>query len=148
MEDNKILKVKSLLYDSVKEEVQTTLSQIEDQDILYVYAYNYNWDNGFEIPQVILDNAQCDLSIALLLFYRADGARYLFDKSCTESLSQWSSFIKGMYNSILDGKYREGRIEFKIPLSKVQLFKLRKVLTEQEKVFVEDIMGDRLDITV
>lgn len=42
----------------------------------------------------------------------------------------------------------EGRIEFKVPLSKVQLFKLRKVLTEQEKVFVENIMGDRLDITV
>lgn len=148
MEEDKILKVKSLLYDSVKEEVQTTLSQIKEEDILYVYAYNYNWDNGFEIPQVILDNVQCDLSIALLLFYRADGVSYLLDKSCTESLSQWSSFIKGMYNSILDDKYRAGKIGFKVPLSKVQLFKLKKVLTEQENVFVENIMGDSLDITV
>lgn len=115
---------------------------------MYVYSYNYNWDNGFEIPQVILDNAQCDLAIALLLFYRADGAGYLFDKFYTESLSQWAPFIKGLYKSILDGKYRRGGIGFKVPLSKVQLFKLKKVLKEQENVFVENITGDSLDITV
>ncbi|RGS62181.1 DUF4274 domain-containing protein, partial [Roseburia inulinivorans] len=41
------------------------ISQTEDQEILYVYAYNYNWDNGFDIPQTVLDNKKCDLSIAL-----------------------------------------------------------------------------------
>lgn len=147
MEKNKISKVKSLLYDEyTKEEVQAMVSQIEDQEVLYVYAYNYNWDNGFEIPQLILNNDKCDLSIALLVFYRADGISYLFNKSYNERLPNWSSFIKTVYDSILDGKYQRGEIEFKVPLSKVQLFKLQKILTEKENIFVENIVGKNLDI--
>lgn len=147
MEKNKISKVKSLLYDEyTKEEVQAMVSQIEDQEVLYVYAYNYNWDNGFEIPQLILNNDKCDLSIALLVFYRADGISYLFNKSYNERLPNWSSFIKTVYDSILDGKYQRGEIEFTVPLSKVQLFKLQKILTEKENIFVENIVGKNLDI--
>ena len=25
------------------------ISQMKDQEILYVYAYNYNWDHGFQL---------------------------------------------------------------------------------------------------
>lgn len=149
MEENKISKVKSLLYDEyTKEKVQAIISQMEDQEVLYVYTYNYNWDNGFEIPQSILDNDKCDLSIALLIFYRADGISYLFQKSYNEKLPLWSSFIKTVYDSILDGKYQSGKIAFKVPLSKVQLFQLKKLLSEKENVFVENIVGKNLDINI
>lgn len=148
MDENKVSKVKSLLYDCTNDEVQNIISQIEDPDILYVYAYNYNWDNGFEIPQQILDNNKCNLSIALLVFYRAEGVSYLLDKSDNESLPQWSDFIKKLYDSILDGKYQNAEIEFRAPLSKVELFKLRKVLTEWENIFIESIEGKNLDITL
>ena len=73
MDENKIVNVKALLYDADTDEVKRIISQTEDQEILYVYAYNYNWDNGFDIPQTVLDNKKCDLSIALLIFYRAGG---------------------------------------------------------------------------
>ncbi|MBD5449060.1 MAG: DUF4274 domain-containing protein [Lachnospiraceae bacterium] len=148
MEENKILRVRSLLYDCTKEEVQTIISQIEDQEVLYVYAYNYNWDNGFEIPQLILDNDKCDLSIALLIFYRADGISYLLDKSYNGNLSQWFSFIENLYNLIVERKYHGDRIEFKAPLSRVQLFKLKRILTEQETIFIESIEGESLDVTI
>ena len=140
--------VQNLVYDSANDEVKTTISHTEDQEVLYVYAYNYNWDNGFEIPQAILDNDKCDLSIALLIFYRADGFSYLVDKSYNANLPQWSSFIKKLYTSILEGKYQKGEIEYKVPLSKVQLFKLKKVLTEQENIFIENIEGKCLDINL
>lgn len=148
MEENKILKIKSLLYDNTKEEALKIISQIEDQEVLYMYAYHYNWDNGFEIPQMILDNNRCNLSIALLLYYRADGIHYLLDKSCNKELSQWYTFIKKLYDSILDGKYQSGEIEFKVPLSKVQLFKLKKKLTQQEGIFVKSIEGKALDMNL
>lgn len=148
MEENKILKIKSLLYDNTKEEALKIISQIEDQEVLYMYAYHYNWDNGFEIPQMILDNNKCNLSIALLLYYRADGIHYLLDKSCNKELSQWYTFIKKLYDSILDGKYQSGEIEFKVPLSKVQLFKLKKKLTQQEGIFVKSIEGKALDMNL
>ena len=113
---------------------------------LYVYAYNYNWDNGFDIPQAILDNEKCDLSIALLIFYRADGLSYLEDKSDNANLPQWSSFIKRLYDSILTGKYQRGEIEFKVPLSTVEFFKIKKIITEEENILTENIEGKCLDI--
>ncbi len=146
MDENKILNVKALLYDANNDEVKRTIFQTEDQEILYIYAYNYNWDNGFDIPQAVLDNEKCDLSIALLIFYRADGLSYLADKSDNANLPQWSSFIKKLYKSILEGKYHRGEIEFKVPLSKVQLFKLKKAITEEENIFTENIDGKCLDV--
>ena len=146
MDENKISSVKELLYDTDNDEVKRTIFQTEDQEILYVYAYNYNWDNGFDIPQAVLDNEKCDLSIALLIFYRADGLSYLEDKSDNANLPQWSSFIKRLYDSILTGKYQRGEIEFKVPLSKVQFFKLKKIITEEENIFTENIEGKCLDI--
>lgn len=62
------------------------------------------------------------------------------------NLSQWSSFIKRLYDSILTEEYQRGKIEFKVPLSKVQLFKLKKVATEEENVFTENIEGKCLNI--
>lgn len=146
MDENKILNVKALLYDADTDEVKRIISQTEDQEILYIYTYNHNWDNGFDIPQTVLDNEKCDLSIALLVFYKADGLSYLADKSDNINLPQWSFFIKRLYDSILMGKYQKGKIEFKVPVSKVQLFKLKKVITEAENIFIEDIEGKCLDI--
>ena len=48
MDENKIVNVKALLYDADTDEVKRIISQMKDQEILYVYAYNYNWDNGFD----------------------------------------------------------------------------------------------------
>ena len=148
MDENKISKIKRLLYDTDNDEVKRIIFQAEDQEVLYVYTYNYNWDNGFDIPQIVLDNEKCDLSIALLIFYRVDGLSYLEDKSDNAKLPQWSSFIKKLYDSILTGEYQSGEIEFKVPLSKVQLFKLKKVIAEEENIFTENIEGKCLDINL
>ena len=88
MDENKIVNVKALLYDADTDEVKRIISQTEDQEILYVYAYNYNWDNGFHIPQTVLDNKKCDLSIALLIFYRADGL------GSTIVVEEWEKYEK------------------------------------------------------
>lgn len=61
-------------------------------------------------------------------------------------MPQWSSFIKRLYDSILTGKYQRGEIEFKVPLSKVEFFKLKKTITEEEKIFIENIEGKCLDV--
>lgn len=146
MDENKILDVKALLYDADNDEVKRAIFQTEDQEILYVYAYNYNWDNGFDIPQAVLDNEKCDLSTALLIFYKADGLSYLANKTENRNLPQWSFFIKRLYDSILLGNYQRGEIEFKVPLSKVQLFKIKKAITKEKNIFTENIEGKCLNI--
>lgn len=44
MDENKISKIKRLLYDTDNDEVKGIIFQAEDQEVLYVYTYNYNWD--------------------------------------------------------------------------------------------------------
>ena len=134
MEDSKILKIKKLLYDLSKEEVISIISNTDDLELLYTYLYNYNWDDGFEIPQIILDKDRCDLSTALLAFYSADGVSYLLNRLENENLPKWHVFIKNLYNFILNRKYVKGQIAFKISLSKVQIFKLKKILSEDEAI--------------
>lgn len=148
MEESKVAMIKELLYDCTKDKAQSIIFQIRDSEILYVYMYNYNWNNGFEIPQMVLDSSACDLSIALLIFFSADGSSYLFDKSFNKNLPQWFSFIKRLYNSILDKKYPNTGIEFKVPLPKVQIYKLEKMLAESEKIFIKNIEGKKLDIAL
>lgn len=88
MDENIIVNVKTLLCDADTDEVKRIISQTEDQEILYIYIYNYNWDNGFDIPQTVLDNKICDLSIALLIFYRAGGL------GSTIVVDEWEKYEK------------------------------------------------------
>lgn len=148
MDKNKILDIKALLYNSDNDEIKRIIRRTVDSEVLYIYAYNYNWDNGFDIPQTVLDNIKCDLSTALLIFYRADGISYLAEKSDNANLPLWYSFIKKLYDSILSGKYKRGKIEFQVPLSKVQLYRLKKVLSENENIFIDNIEGKCLDIDI
>lgn len=116
---------------------------------LYVYAYNYNWDDGFEIPNLILNNRKCDLSIALLLFYQAEGTRFWeYDFSDEDGFvaKEHYAFISKLHDDIVNGRYIKGNIQFKIPLSRVEKYKLGKLLNEKEEVFLNDIDGKDLDI--
>lgn len=39
----------------------------------------YNWDDGFDLAKEMLENPDCDLALALEIFYLADGYSYLID---------------------------------------------------------------------
>jgi len=85
----------------------------------------YNWDDGFDLPKELLENPYCDLSLALEIFYLADGYSYLIDKSRSTSLVEWKLFIEKLYVDILEGKYIQIASTFKNPLTKVQRYKLK-----------------------
>lgn len=148
MEEAKILTVKEMLYKKDSREILNFISQTNDTKILYIFAYNYNWENGFDIPAAIINNLACNLSIALLIFYRADGFSYLQNKADNLNLPQWSFFIKLLYESIMNGKYKKENIAFKVPLSKIQILNLKKLLTSEENIFIDDIPGENLDIVL
>ena len=109
--------LEQLLYRDEKDEVLNKIKDIEDEKTLFVFSYNYNWDNGFQIPSVILENENCTLSVALMLFYNADGLNYLQDKRTNDNLPEWSNFIELLYKNIVKKKYILGKISFEIPKS-------------------------------
>lgn len=87
----------------------------------------YNWDDGFKVPREILADADCDLALALEVFYLADGYRYLERSRKTTKLQKWNRFITVLYDDILNHKFPKTDTSFEIPLSKVQKYKLRKI---------------------
>ncbi len=98
---------------------------------------NYNWDDGLDLPKKLLAHPDCDLALALEIFYLADGYAYLTNMAENTSQTEWKSFIETLYTDILDGRYAQTDCSFEIPLSKVQKHKLK---TRQiPDIFIADI---------
>lgn len=140
--------IQDLLYNKSLHDVKAFLISCRESDILHIYAYNYNWNNGFEIPTVIVENPACSLSTALMIFFLADGFRYLIEKNETSDIPEWLDFVSRLYNRIIIGNFPNSPIAFSVPLSKVQIFKLKKQLNEEEQVFVTAVDGENYDLSV
>ncbi len=130
-----------LYNDSISQAINY-VTRINDEEELFIYAYNYNWDNGFEIPNAIIKNKHCTKNIALLLFASSDGFTYLQDKNSEEGTNTWLSFISNLYQKILTDSFILGSVSYHPGLSKVQEFKLKKILSDQELVFITPIEGN------
>ena len=140
--------IHNLLYATSFEDAKLYLSSCSDRTTLHIYALNYNWNNGFDLPQTIINNPACTLGTALMMFYMADGYRYLSERNESSDIPDWLSFIKDLYRRIYAGVYTDCSIAFSVPLSKVQIFKLKKLLKENEQIFVTPIDGENCEFTV
>lgn len=98
----------------------------------------YNWDDGFDFPKKIVTDSNCDLALALEVFYLADGDSFLQDyPDEPEGNAIWKKFVKKLMQDILDGKYSLTENHFEIPLSKVQRYKSGKLGVPE--VFLQDL---------
>lgn len=140
--------IQNHLYIDSNEMAIRYINSINDEETLFTYANNYNWDNGFDIPTAIANNASCSLSVALLLFYLADGISYLESKSSNSNLPEWSVFVAMLYERIISNHYSKGNVAFHLELTKVELFKLNKMLTDSEKIFITELDGTDCYITI
>lgn len=129
----------SLLFCEDKNIVKSELLNCKDKKFLHSFAIEYNWNNGFDIPESILLNPFCSLGTALALFYQGDGYRYLTEKPVSSDLPEWLSFISCLYSDIKSGKFDDKSVSFDVPLSKIQVFKLKKTLSDDEQVFITNI---------
>lgn len=117
------------------------VAEITDERVLYSLGYSYNWDDGFAVPEAIINNPNCHLSTALAIFYLADGVSYLKDKQAVEksSLELWKRFIVNLYDRIVNGEFERSCIGFTPPLGKVEVYKLKKKLGLSEHIFLQKI---------
>lgn len=99
----------------------------------------YNWDDGFEIPYYILEHQNCELGIALKLFYLSDGLGILDDDFENDFNKKWVFFVKLLYKNILEGKYQVKSIKYQIPLDEEDKKELEK-FPEITRVFLDDVV--------
>ncbi|WP_336942559.1 DUF4274 domain-containing protein [Acinetobacter modestus] len=92
-------------------------------DDLRQLALTYNWDDGFSFPTRIADHPNCDLAVALELFWLANSdAVYLGDSHKTS----YNTFSQTLANRILNNHYSIGSGSFELPLTKVQVYNFRQ----------------------
>ncbi|MBO4476760.1 MAG: DUF4274 domain-containing protein [Lachnospiraceae bacterium] len=119
-----------------------------DPETLHLCAFNYNWANGFDEPKAYLSNPNCSLSTALQLFYDADGLRLLYNDLDDDELPEWEEFITMLRDRIVAGDFKPFGIKFNPSLSAKELFELKKILKDDEKVFITAIEGIDCNIQI
>ena len=141
------------LYDILRSESNTEavkqVKSIKTEEELFVLLDNYNWDNGFEVPEAIINHPSCTLPVALLAFHRADGIQYLLEGEAVfaNRLSKsWEDFIKEVYDKILRKQYPKGSISFQPEITKIQKFKLNKLNPNLDLIILDGVLGKDLHI--
>ncbi|HDR8227260.1 TPA: DUF4274 domain-containing protein, partial [Bacillus cereus] len=100
MENKDISLLEELLHNTNKEDTISRIKNIDNPIILHCFAANYNWNNGFDIPNAILENKDCDLGTGLLMFHYVDGYRLLesSEEVSNSLLQEWKVFILKLQN--------------------------------------------------
>lgn len=78
---------------------------------------NYNWDDGFEVPYFIMNHSNCDLGIALKMFYMNDGLDILDDSFNDYFDKKYVCFVELLYNKIKNEEFKVGVNSYVVPLS-------------------------------
>lgn len=140
-------KIKEILYEENIKNAVHKIREISDSKSLHILIDNYNWDDGFEIPSAVIENPYCDLGTALLIFYLADGYSMISDKNYFENHfdNEWKNFLKKLYLKIIQNDFSKNNIEFIVPLTKVQIYKLKKNNPQIPKVLVNNLAGEKID---
>lgn len=95
MDKDDIHFLQQLLNSTDKDYIISYLLNTNNSLLLHYSAANYNWNSGFEVPTVILENAACDFGTGLLMFHYADGYRMLEDPGevLNSPLENWKKFL-------------------------------------------------------
>jgi hypothetical protein len=150
MNNKELEKLKELLYCEDSEEIKKEVKHINNSILLHIFAANYNWDNGFEIPNIIINNEHCDLGTALMMFYSADGYRLLENQTnvFSSQVTDWKEFTFNLYHKIKNNEFKKQEISFTPQLSKVQIYKLKKTNPNIPDVFLNKSPGNEIEIPI
>lgn len=140
--------LEELLYNMDKNNTISQLSEVDNSLMLHFFAANYNWNSGFDIPIVILENEACDLGTGLLMFHYADGYRFLEnpDEVSSSSLDIWKDFLNKVYNKIIKLEFKSQNISFDPELTKIQKYKLKKNNINLPDILISKSPGEVVDI--
>jgi hypothetical protein len=130
--------VDSLLYELEEPaEIASAVSQLRSAEELQHYLLQYNWNDGFGVPLLIAEHPECDLGVAMALFWLADGPRFYTEEGGTKT---WKDFCKLLADRILTAHYKARQTSFDPPVGRVELLKLKKAGVPS--AFLEEVAGE------
>ncbi len=117
--------ISSILFSEDIENIKEEIRKIDEPLILHTIAGNYNWNDGYEIPEEIVNNDYCDLGTALLIFFDADGYTLLGAEEVLNPPTVWVKFLMRLYNRIANKNFRYTSIAYLPPIPKALENKIR-----------------------
>lgn len=144
-----IERISHLVYKGTTTEAIQFVQDCKSEEELFIFVYNYNWENGLATPRLVMENPVCSMEIAQLLFFSGDGYTFLSEGLMNqESGDEWVLFMKHLYASIVARQYKAGKTAFKVPLTKVQIYKLKKQIDPEAFVLFTEFSGVDCNIIV
>lgn len=140
MEIKKLLE--EIKYEKSYDEIKAIISETANPVLLHMIAVNYNWDDGFHIPECIIQNKYCDLGTALMIFDFADG--YSDNDEITNT--DWKNFIEKLKLEIQNGKFKTQKIKYIPELSRADKLRIKKLYPDS--VFWEGTDGEEIDLII
>jgi len=145
--------IDTLIYEEDRSKVISELKNINDPKLLFMFISDYNWDDGFSIPFVILNNPCCDMSTALFMFDMSCGYEFFGmgegingvlnspEVALYDTNPGLVDFVKEAYDRIVKNDFAVGQTEYvpEVAQSKVQIYKFKKINPEVPEVFITGI---------
>jgi len=103
-------------------------------------ALDHNWDDGLALPTELANHPHCDLGVAMLLFWLAEGT-YWYAKTSRdgEHNQEWRTFCSALAQRITSGHYKLGESSFRTNLGAAQKAKFRSQGVPE--IFLTDVVG-------
>ena len=147
----KLQSIEDILYSENETEIIDKINNINDSKMLHVLTGNYNLNDGFNIPNAILNNENCDLGTALLMFHLADGYTFLTDVGLHKNshlLSGWKlawwEFIKPLFHKIVAKEFPKTLIKYIPDFTNSQKIKLKKVNDNIPSIVIDGVDGEEV----
>lgn len=148
MNKNELKLLDKLLYESTENEVINYINKTKNSKLLHFIVANYNWDDGFDIPVAVTKNKYCDLGTALMIFEYSEGYMMFFDDEWKEILGSNVKFISDLKSKIEIKDFQFRNITFIPSLTRVEKFKLIKNYPNINKIFIDGVEGEEIDIPI
>lgn len=148
MDKEEIKFLEQLVYNTDKNYIISQLANTNNSLLLHYFAANYNWNSGFDVPTVILENDACDFGTGLLMFHYADGYRMLEnpDEVSSSSLDSWGEFLNRVEYKLINLDFISQDISFEPELTKIQKYKLKKNNPDIPDILISKSPGEDVDI--
>ena len=124
------------------------IRQTKDSMVLHTIAFNYNWDDGFDIPRSIVENEFCDFGTALMIFSDADGYSFLIEGNNSLFSDEQLKFISDLKLKIEKRDFQNSSFLYVLELSRIMLFKIKKNCPDLDTIFINGTEGTRPDVPV
>lgn len=135
------------------------VKKIDNSEDLFSLIENYNWDDGFELPFVVVSHDKCDLGLALMLFWEFDEPKFYYENPKSKWLfSDYEdekeiefkiNFCNILIEGIKNNQFKKGPNAFDTGFfgedlypendrkSKIRKMKTKRALEEYEEAFLK-----------